>query len=68
MLSYKKYVFIREPRKNSEMGRKPKITKKMDMQIKRAIANIHQAGEKLSKKLMQTFQSEQHKDTYCVWI
>jgi len=37
-----------EPRKNSKIGRKPKIAKKMDMRIKRAIANIHQAGKKVN--------------------
>jgi len=39
-----------EPRKNSKIGRKPKITKKMDMRIKTAIANIHQAGEKVNSQ------------------
>jgi len=43
-----------EPRKNSKIGRKPKIKKKMDMRIKRAIANIHQAGEKVnSRKIIE---------------
>ena len=43
-----------EPRKNSKIGRKPKIKKKMVMRIKRAITNIHQAGEKVnSRKIIE---------------
>jgi len=39
-----------EPRKRAKMGRKPKITKNIQMRIKRAITNIHQAGEKVNSR------------------